>query len=83
MKTQVMNCPFCNSILDVDIDWAIRNERIFCGTCCKSFPVRIGEDTTDKPEPEKVDDVQEKWDKGIKEILEDEEDEPNFDWDFF
>lgn len=88
MKTQIMNCPFCKSIVDVDIDWAIRNERIFCGGCCKSFPIRVGEDTEDEKEPEVKapiveETVKEKFDKGVTEILDkDEENDGNY-WDSF
>jgi transcription elongation factor Elf1 len=34
-------CPFCNSEVEVDQDWAEKNERLFCGTCCKSFDFNV------------------------------------------
>lgn len=78
---ELMPCPYCKSILEIDVDWAIRNERYFCGECCKSFPIRIGE----VPEEPKKESIKEKFDKGVEEILkdEDEEQEPNFYWDDF
>lgn len=48
-KTEIVPCPYCKSDVEVDVDWAIRNGRVFCGNCCKSFPIRIGE----IPEPPK------------------------------
>jgi Fe-S-cluster containining protein len=69
-----MKCPFCKSIIDVDIAWAIKNQRIFCGDCCKSFPVAIrGEEVEEKEEAKES--LEEKWDKGVQEILGDEEEE--------
>lgn len=81
-KTQYTACPFCKSVVEVDINWAIRNGRIFCGGCCKSFDIRVGEETDDDP-PKKEEPVretqvektvEEKFDEGAKEILKDEDD---------
>lgn len=40
-----MQCPYCNYQLTTDKDFAIKNKRVFCGTCCKSFDVQIEENT--------------------------------------
>jgi transcription elongation factor Elf1 len=40
-KTQIVECPFCNYPVEIDVDFAIKNGRVFCGTCCKSFEVNI------------------------------------------
>lgn len=61
-KMEVTQCPFCKSLVDVDIDWAIRNERIFCNSCCKAFPIRVGEETQEKEEPVEI--VEEKKSSG-------------------
>ena len=39
-----VRCPFCSYPVQSDKDFAIKNKRIFCGTCCKSFDVDIQED---------------------------------------
>ena len=82
-KFQYISCPFCKATVQIDINWAIRNERVFCNTCCKSFPIHVGEETDDEPpEPTKKEDsIKEKFDEGIKEIL--NEEEGNFYWDNF
>lgn len=75
-KHEYTPCPFCKSIVEVNIDWAIRNGRIFCGGCCKSFDIRVGEETSDEPPKKEVPvekTVEEKFDTGVKKILEDED----------
>ena len=49
MIEQPSSCPFCKSIVMIDIKWAIQNGRVFCGGCCKSFEVHIGEEEPDLP----------------------------------
>ena len=44
MTTQHTNCPFCRNIVIINIDWAIKNGRVFCETCLKSFPIIVGEE---------------------------------------
>lgn len=78
MKPEFTNCPYCKSLVEVDISWAIHNERIFCGSCCKAFEIRVGEETKEV----QTEKTTKKWDEGIKKIFEDDE-EPNFDWDEF
>lgn len=46
-------CPLCNSLIEIDIAWAKKNGRVFCGTCCKSFDVIIKQEPEPEPEPEK------------------------------
>jgi uncharacterized Zn finger protein (UPF0148 family) len=85
-KTQYTACPFCKSVVEVDINWAIRNGRIFCGSCCKSFDIRVGEETEDEPPKKEVPaDIKEKFNKGIEEILDEDkaisdEDDGDFTW---
>lgn len=80
-KYEYTNCPFCRSTVEIDISWAIRNGRVFCGECCKAFDIRVGEETSDEP-PKKevpVEDIKEKFNKGVEEILKDE-DEDDYTW---
>ena len=81
-KIQYTGCPFCKQVVEVDISWAIRNERIFCGSCCKSFPIRVGEETEDEPPKKEEHTVAEKFDEGIKKIF-DDDDDTGYDWDEF
>lgn len=41
-------CPFCSHAVITDKDFAIKNKRIFCGTCCKSFDVQIENNQKDE-----------------------------------
>ena len=34
-----IECPYCESIVESPRSWIIKNGRVFCGTCCKSFDV--------------------------------------------
>lgn len=34
-------CPLCDSEVELDQEWARKNERLFCGTCCKSFEFKL------------------------------------------
>ena len=76
-KVQYISCPFCKSTVEIDISWAIRNGRVFCGSCCKSFDIRVGEETDDEPPKKEIPPeptIEEKFDKGIKEILDEDDD---------
>jgi transcription elongation factor Elf1 len=42
-EVKIMECPFCKSDLEIDIEFAKKNGRVFCGSCCKSFEVKIQE----------------------------------------
>ena len=42
-----IRCPYCQYPVQSEKDFAIKNKRIFCGTCCKSFDVDIQEDQRD------------------------------------
>lgn len=82
MNTIETDCPFCGYTVEVNIKWAIKNELVFCGTCCKSFAVKLK-----KEEPFPVDKTMENWKKGMTEKMkklteEDEVDKTNF-WDEF
>jgi len=48
-----IRCPFCKSEVEVDVLWAKLNGRVFCGSCCKSFDLRI-EEEDDEPEEKPV-----------------------------
>lgn len=37
-------CPYCKSVVKIDIEFAIKNERVFCNSCCKAFDIKIGEE---------------------------------------
>lgn len=47
MSTQRLQCPYCGVNLEVETDWVAKNERVFCGTCCKAFDVQVEEDKSD------------------------------------
>lgn len=49
---ELIKCPYCKGTIEMDEDWAKKNGRIFCPTCCKSFEVHIEE----KEEKEEFDD---------------------------
>jgi len=54
MSTQPTPCPYCRSIVEVNITWAIKNGRVFCNSCCKAFDIRVGEEETEEvPEVKK------------------------------
>lgn len=76
MKEQPVQCPYHKGIIKIDVEWAAKNGRVFCESCCKAFSVEV-----QKQEPE-VEEILKKFDEGVKEILE-EESEPNFYWDDF
>jgi uncharacterized protein YbaR (Trm112 family) len=42
-ETKVIECPFCKSDLEIDIEFAKKNGRVFCGSCCKAFDIKIEE----------------------------------------
>lgn len=44
MATQPTQCPYCRYTVIVNVKWARKNGRVFCGTCCKSFEVHVGEE---------------------------------------
>lgn len=88
-KYEYTPCPFCKSIVEIDVSWAIRNGRVFCNGCCKSFDIRIGEETESEPPKkevpvEKVEDrTKEQFDKEVEKILEDDEPFVNSDGFWF
>lgn len=41
MNTQTIECPYCGSTFEVEKEWVGKNERVFCGTCCKAFDVQL------------------------------------------
>lgn len=49
MKVQA-ECPFCGSAVITTVEWAMKNGRLFCDTCCKSFPVATKEAEKQKDE---------------------------------
>lgn len=49
-----LECQFCNSIIEVPKEWVIKNLRVFCGSCCKSFDVRIQLEPEQEEEEDKT-----------------------------
>lgn len=47
MSTQPTPCPFCRSIVLVNLKWAEVNGRVFCNCCCKSFDIYVGEEVNE------------------------------------
>ena len=43
-NTEYTKCPFCKSVVKVDVKFAIKNGRIFCNSCCKAFDISIEEE---------------------------------------
>ena len=41
-------CPLCKSEVEIDVDFAIKNKRVFCTECCRAFDVEIDEKPTYK-----------------------------------
>lgn len=84
-KYEYTKCPYCPTIVEIDVSWAIRNGRVFCNGCCKSFDIRIGEETESEPpkkeEPAKS--TKEQFDEEVEKILEEEDDEPFVNSDGF
>lgn len=40
-----IDCKFCEETFSTPLEWARDNGRVFCPTCCKSFDVKISEET--------------------------------------
>lgn len=40
-ETKIIECPFCKSDLEIDVEFAKKNGRVFCGSCCKAFEIKI------------------------------------------
>ena len=54
-KMQYIQCIYCKYPMEIDLDFAIKNGRVFCGTCCKAFEVdfekkKIKEDEDEIPD---------------------------------
>lgn len=49
-NTEYTPCPFCKSVVTIDVKFAKSNGRVFCGSCCKSFDIHIEEDEEEKKE---------------------------------
>jgi len=45
-------CPICKSIVEIDVAWAKKNQRVFCNMCGKAFDIKIQEDTEEKVDKE-------------------------------
>lgn len=44
MTEKTIICPYCKYPLKVDVEFAKKNGRVFCNTCCKSFEVVLEEE---------------------------------------
>lgn len=42
-----IECPYCESIVEVEKSWVQQNGRVFCGTCCKAFDTTVPEEKED------------------------------------
>lgn len=50
MSEQVrIQCKYCGSVVEVSTEWIEKNERVFCGECCKAFDISV------KDIPKKID----------------------------
>lgn len=49
-KIEYTKCPFCGSVVEVDVEFAKSNGRIFCGECCKAFDIHIEDEPVKKQE---------------------------------
>lgn len=57
-NTTTIDCPICHYDLEINLLWASRNGRVFCGTCGKSFEVSTtNQSPPAPPEEEKVEQV--------------------------
>ena len=52
MIEQPTNCPYCKSVVLINIRWAIQNGRVFCNSCCKAFDIHVGEEENEAPTKE-------------------------------
>lgn len=66
-----VDCPVCKYLIKVPIAWAIKNERIFCENCCKSFEIHVGEEENEPPvkQDEKVEAALEELEKEIDKVI--------------
>lgn len=48
-----IDCPYCDELVEAPRAWAIKNERLFCNSCCKSFEVEVQskEEQNEETEP--------------------------------
>jgi hypothetical protein len=44
-----LQCPFCNTIFEEAKDWVLKNKRVFCNNCCKSYDIEIESNEEDEP----------------------------------
>jgi len=57
MIEQPTQCPYCRYTVMINLKWAEKNGRVFCGTCCKSFEVHVGEEENEAPAKEQTEDT--------------------------
>jgi uncharacterized Zn finger protein (UPF0148 family) len=46
-----LQCPFCNYKVKTDKDFAAKNGRVFCTTCCKAFDVKVRTEDQEEEHP--------------------------------
>lgn len=46
-EMEYIKCPFCKSAVEIDVEFAAKNGRVFCNGCCKAFDVKIQKATED------------------------------------
>ena len=47
-------CPFCKSVVEVNVRFAKENGRIFCNSCCKAFDIMIEDDEPEEKPVEQI-----------------------------
>lgn len=84
MIEQPAQCPYCKYTVMIDLKWAEKNGRVFCGTCCKSFEIHIGEEETEHPvnKDARVETALEELEKQIDKAIEEYEipDTDDYSW---
>lgn len=74
-----ISCQFCKTEFTVPKVWVIKNKRVFCSGCCKSFDVHVGEEeNTSDVKEETLVELEKELDKAVDEF------EPrDNDWSWF
>jgi uncharacterized Zn finger protein (UPF0148 family) len=63
-NTEYCKCPFCKSTVEIDVKFAAKNGRIFCGGCCKAFNIKIEEEVETEEEISVPNEESDSWDWG-------------------
>lgn len=80
MIEQPTQCPYCKSVVLVNIKWAIQNGRVFCNSCCKAFDIHVGEEEPELPVNKDatiqnaLEELEKEMDKAVEEMIPDTDD---------